>query len=262
MLERQIPDRECLELGIAGIDSPFVLMVKLGEAGRKLSRARPGSGDDHERPARLDVFIFAISLVAHDQVKIVRIPLDNIVQIYPDPVLFQVVLKEDRAVLILEMRYAHRSHIETAVTEFIDQTQDVGVIRDSEIPAYLVVLYIDRRDDDDHFRLIPKLHEHLQFGIRLKAGKDAGRVVIVEKLPAEFQIELSAELADTLPDVLGLHFDVLLVAETDFHIFPLSGCTLMPSDVQKSFTLRIHLTIRITMFLRRRLNILFMICLN
>ena len=37
MLQRQVPDREGLKLGIAGLDAPFVLMIKLGKAGGHLA---------------------------------------------------------------------------------------------------------------------------------------------------------------------------------------------------------------------------------
>ena len=45
MLERQIPDRECLELGVACLDAPLVFMVKLGQAGCHLAAAGTRCGD-------------------------------------------------------------------------------------------------------------------------------------------------------------------------------------------------------------------------
>ena len=62
-------------------------------------------------------------------------------------------------------------------------------------------------------------------------------MVVVEELAPEFQVELAAELADPLPDVLGLELEILLVVEADFvfHRYlrrmaaapPLRACTLL-----------------------------------
>ena len=54
---------------------------------------------------------------------------------------------------------------------------------------------------------------HLAVG--LEAGQDPGRVIIVEELAAEFQVELAAEGVDPLADVFGLEPDILVVVEAD-----------------------------------------------
>ena len=57
--------------------------------------------------------------------------------------------------------------------------------------------------------VIPQLLEHTDFAVRLEARQDPGGVEIIEELPAEFQIQLPAELADPLPDAGGLGLNVL-----------------------------------------------------
>ena len=54
-----------------------------------------------------------------------------------------------------------------------------------------------------------------------ESRQHAGRMVVVEQLAAEFQIQLAAELVDAVADVLGLHFHVFVVVET--HLFIISS---------------------------------------
>ena len=62
-------------------------------------------------------------------------------------------------------------------------------------------------DDYHASRVLPgfepdsKLQMLLQLGIGLEARQYAGRVVIIEQLAAEFQIELVVELLDALADM-------------------------------------------------------------
>ena len=72
---------------------------------------------------------------------------------------------------------------------------------------------MSRSDDDLH--LVAEGPEHLHLAVGLEAGQDPGRVIVVEKLAAEFQIELAAEGADPLADVLRLEPHILVVIETD-----------------------------------------------
>ncbi len=49
VLQRQIPNREGFELGVTGINATLVFLIKLREADRHLTRARPRSGNNHQR---------------------------------------------------------------------------------------------------------------------------------------------------------------------------------------------------------------------
>ena len=57
-------------------------------------------------------------------------------------------------------------------------------------------------DADDDFGLILHLHEHLDLGVRLKAGENSRCMIIVEKLSAEFKIQLAAKGGNTLAYML------------------------------------------------------------
>jgi hypothetical protein len=53
-------------------------------------------------------------------------------------------------------------------------------------------------------------------------------MIVVKELAAEFQIELSAEFADSLSDMFGLCFEILIIIKSDMHDDPLrSGCAVV-----------------------------------
>ena len=119
------------------------------------------------------------------------------------------------------------AHIESVTSESIDKTKHVHVVCDSEIAADLVLLDVRSVYGDNDLCLILELCEHVDLGVGLKTRENTRRMEVVEKLPSELQIELSSEACDPLPDLLGLHFDVLFVIEacTFFHddISPVPG---------------------------------------
>ena len=192
-------------------------MVELGEAGRKLARARTRRRDDDERAGGLDVVIFPVALVADDERDIVRVTLDDVVHVDPDAVFFQMILEEERAVLALEMGDDDGADVEAALAELVHEAEDVGVVGDAEVAADLVVLDVDGGDHDHDLGLVAKLGEHAELGVGLEAGKYAGCVIVIEELSAEFEIKLSSEFRDAGLDALGLHFQIFFIAETDFH---------------------------------------------
>jgi hypothetical protein len=59
--------------------------------------------------------------------------------------------------------------------------------------------------------LILQSAKHLQLTVGLEAGEHAGGVIVVEKLPSKFHIELAAKCLDTLSDLSGLQTNILLV---------------------------------------------------
>ncbi len=104
-----------------------------------------------------------------------------------------------------------------AVGEGIDEPEHLGVVSDPDVLADLVLDDVLGVDDDDGLRLGAEFHEHPDLGIGHETGEDAGCVVVIEKLSAELQIQLAAELGDALPDVLGLRPEVHLVVESAEH---------------------------------------------
>ena len=48
----------------------------------------------------------------------------------------------------------------------------------------------------------------------METGQNAGSVIIIEQLAAEFQIQLAAEFRDTLLDLLRLQTEVFVIVKT------------------------------------------------
>src|SRR5699024_9748542 len=67
VLERQVPDGEGLELGVAGLDAALVLMIELAEAGGHLAAAGAGGRDDDQAAGGLYVVVFPEALVRDDE---------------------------------------------------------------------------------------------------------------------------------------------------------------------------------------------------
>jgi hypothetical protein len=223
MLQRKIPDRKCFKFCIAGIDSSLVLVIELGKAGGHFTRTRARRRHDDQRVRGFDIVIFPVAFVADDERDVVGVAVDDVVQIDVDAVFLKMVLEKDGGILSGELCDDDGADEEAAVPEFIHQTQDVRIVGDPEIAADFVLDDILCGNDDDDFRLILKLHQHAQLGIRFEAGKYAGSMVVVEKLPSELQIQLAAELTDSFPNVFRLSFQVLFIAETDLHCSPPSS---------------------------------------
>ena len=216
MLERQVPDRERLELGVAGLHAALVLVIELGEAGRHLAASRAGRGDDDELARRFNIIVAAVALVADDQAQVGGIVWDGIVPVDPQAQRGHALFEHGGGGLVGVLRDDDGADVQPEAAEDVDQAHDVGVVGDAQVAAALVLLDVARADGDDDLRLIAQLQQHLDLVVRLKARQHARGVVIVEELAAEFQIQLAAELADAFADALGLQADILLAVKTDF----------------------------------------------
>ena len=97
--------------------------------------------------------------------------------------------------------HAHAAHIQAYLLEGIDQAQHIQIVGDAVVAADLVADDVLGADNDDHLGLILQLQQHLQLRIGLEARQYAGRVVIIEQLAAEFQIELVVKFLDALADM-------------------------------------------------------------
>ena len=127
----------------------------------------------------------------------------------------QPLFKLHRRGLRLVARQHDAADVQTVAAEGLYQAQHVRVVGDVEVAALLALFDIAGVDRDDDLRLILELEQHLHLAVRLEARQHPRRVIVVEELAAEFQIELAAEGADPLADVLGLELHILVVVETD-----------------------------------------------
>ena len=103
---------------------------------------------------------------------------------------------------ILRDHYA--AYKKAFLAEGIDQTaRDICVIGDSKIAADFIFFDVMSANGDDDFRVIGQLQKHPQLTVRFEAGEHAGCMVVVKKLPAEFQVQLAVKLRDSFPDAAG-----------------------------------------------------------
>ena len=202
VLQRQVPYRKGLKFGIARLDSPLILMVELGQTGGHLAAARSGRCDDHQRTACFNIIILPVSFIADDERNIAGIAVNAVVAIGPNTHVLQLGTEHIRSALAAVLGDHHAAHIQALVLEFLNQAQNIHIIGDSQVLANLVLFDIRRVDGDDDFCLIRQLQEHAQFAVRREAGKNTGGVVVIKEFSSKLQIELIAELADALSDML------------------------------------------------------------
>ena len=215
MLERKIPDREGFKLRIAGLHAALMLLINLGKAGCHLAGAGAGGSDDNKLAGGLNVLVASVAIAAENQRNVGGISLNHIVKIAADAELLEALAEVIRSRLPGIFGDHDAADIEAAVLKGFLQTESVIVVRDAEIAANLVLLDGICTDDNDDFRLVLKLLQHLELDVRGEAGKDPGCVVVIEQLAAEFQIKLP-EMGHAFLDVRGLELQIALRIKTDF----------------------------------------------
>ena len=215
MTQRDIPDGEGFKLRIARLYPSFVLMVQLRKAGRHLAAAGAGCCQHHQRTLCFNIIIFAKAFFAYDQRDIGRIAFDGVMFINLDPQSFQFLFISHHAGLTVKLGQNHTAHIQTIAAEGIDQAQYIRIVSDAQIAAHLVFFNITCADDNNDFRIILQLYQHIDLTVRLKAGQHTGCMVIIKQLAAEFQIQLAAELSNSFFDMLRLHLQVFIIIKSN-----------------------------------------------
>ena len=217
MVERQVPDRECLVLCISRLDAALVVVVELRQACRHLAAAGTGGGDDDKLLCRLDIFVLAVAFVADDVGDVVGIAFDVVVAVDFEPQFFEPVFESDSFdILFVELRKHDAADIKPLVAEDVDQSEHVLVVGDPEVGAQLVGGDVVAVDDDDDLRLVFELLQHDDLVVGRKAGQHARGVKVVEQLAAEFEVEFAAEFFDALVDAFRLHCQILFAVKTYF----------------------------------------------
>ena len=105
----------------------------------------------------------------------------------------------------------YRTNIKSYAAERIDKAKRIKIVCNSEIAAYFVLFNVVCGDNDYYLGAVLKLEEHLYLCIGKEARKHARRMEIVEKLTAEFKIQLATEIFDAVADILRLHRNVFVI---------------------------------------------------
>ena len=213
VLEREVPDREGLELRVARADAALMLMVELAQAGGHLAAAGAGRRDDDERARRLDIFVLSEALIGDYERDIRGIVGDDIVQIHRDAERLKALLELVGNGLTAVVRDDDAADIKPYPAERVDKAERIVLIGDAEVAAALAALDVVRGYGDDYLRLVLHLEQHLHLAVRREARQHAGCVEVVKELAAELQIQLAAEFGDTVAYVLRLQLYVFVVIE-------------------------------------------------
>ena len=215
MAERKVPDREGLEFGVSGVNAALDLVVDLGEADGHLAAARSGRGHDDQRLFGLDEIVLSVALVGYYQLDVRGISGDRIVAVHLHAQVLELLLEGQSGWLALEAGHDDSVDLEAEMTEDVGEAQHVGVVGDPDVAPLLALFDVAGIDDDDHFGLILELEQHLHLAVRLEAGENPRRVVVVIELHAEFEVELSSESAYPLAYLFRLKPEIHVVVESD-----------------------------------------------
>ena len=112
----------------------------------------------------------------------------------------------------------HGAYIKAQAPEHVRQAEDIVVIADAQVAAHLALFNVPGADGNDDLHIVLHGGQHADLAVGLEAGQHPGGMVVVKELAAELQIQLIAELAAALLDVLGLQGQILVVVESDLHV--------------------------------------------
>ena len=96
---------------------------------------------------------------------------------------------------------ADAAYHKAMVLEFLSKAEYIHVVSNAKVTANLVFFDINCTDYDYDFSNIRKLHEHLEFAVWLKSRKNAGCMVVVKKLAAEFKVKLVSKFRNSFLNV-------------------------------------------------------------
>ena len=188
VLERQVPDRESLKLGVSGFYTFLVLVIELRQACCQLAATAAGTCDYGQRLCNFYVRIGAVSLLADYGLHVCRVTLGVEMLIRPDTSPLQAVyeLVDSRSVFVSGDYHAVYSQL--VLAEYIYKPEHFQIVCYSEILTCLAVYYISRVDADDDLGLIFEPFKKFYLGVFVKAGKNSHSVFVMYQLAAEFQI--------------------------------------------------------------------------
>ena len=221
MLQRQIPDRERLELRVPRLHAALVVVVQLRQAGGQFAAAAAGAVDDDQRFGDFDVRIGAVALFTDDGIDVGRIALREGMLVDADAAALQAPDEhvDDRVVLVAGDDHAVDRKVPLA--EHVDDAQHFEIIGDAEVLARLAGGDIAGVDADDDLRLVLHLLQELDLGVLIKSRQHAHRMLVLDQLAAELQIEAAFLFVNPFQDVAGLLLDILVRIKSDLlHLFP------------------------------------------
>ncbi len=143
----------------------------------------------------------AETFIGRDKAHVVGITLDGVVDVAADAHALETFAVGVGAPLPVIVGDDHRAYQESAFHESLAQAEYIHVVGDAEVLTHLILLYIDRRDDDDDFGMFLQLPEHTELAVGPESRQNAACVIIVEKFSSQLEVELVPKLSYALFNV-------------------------------------------------------------
>ena len=110
----------------------------------------------------------------------------------------------------------NKNKLSIEFVEFINQTKDLLVVRNTKVTTSLRVLDIASINGNDHFNLIFELLKEPYFIVRLITRKDTSSVEIFQHLTTKLQVELAVKLVNALQNMVALQIQILFRTKSLF----------------------------------------------
>ena len=149
VFERQVPDGESLKLCVSRLFASRVFVIELAQTNRHLAATRSGSSYHHQRTRGLDIIIAAEALLGSNQLHVMRITLDGIMIIHTDAFPLQPLAVRVCGTLARIVRNHYRRDQKSTRSELFAETQDIFIIRNTQILANFITLNIQSGNNDN-----------------------------------------------------------------------------------------------------------------
>ena len=110
----------------------------------------------------------------------------------------------------------YTANVDADIIKRVDKSEGIKIIGYSKIAANLILNHGNSRHDYNNLCIILEVKQHFYFTIGLESGKYSRCVIIIEKLAAEFEIELSAKARDSFKYLLRLQLYIFVVIKSNF----------------------------------------------
>ncbi|MPM84185.1 hypothetical protein SDC9_131256 [bioreactor metagenome] len=163
-------------------------MIKVAQGCGKLPAAGSGSGNHHDGFGGFDVFIGAVSFVAHNQIDVFRITSRRIVQVNFNAFQLEFVLEDYCGGLFFVPGNNNGSYIDAIPFQVVDALQYVHIIGDAEIGPDFASFDISGIHAHNNLYLVFQFLQKTHFNVRSEAGQNPCCMIIIQNFSSEFEV--------------------------------------------------------------------------
>ena len=192
-------------------------MIQLAQTCCQFTAARTWCSHYHNRFGSFDIWILAVAFLAYDGINIHRIAFGCLMFVYFDASAFQFVDKHLRCRLMIIAGDYHTVYFQFPRTQIINQTHNIHIISNPEVPANFVSFNIACIYTDNNFYFIFQFVQQFNLCILVKTRQYTLGMIITQQFSTEFQIELIV-IVYTFQNIFGLLLQILFRIKPYFHI--------------------------------------------